>query len=293
MSRGSTRAGMELDRTLLVFDWLNGEPLSALERIDRDPIGPSAAAAAFDRAAFLEAGGFDERLFAYWEDVDLVLRLRRAGHGCVLAADAQGVHQHSATLRLGIEPQELPDGLRPRLRAAQVGGADAGQGGLGRAARGDPVRGPARRSTGRRAGSAGACAATRRRAAPSATRRRCSPARAPTGAWSADLGRRARRRGRLRRALAAGGAVADARGLPPRRHQRAVAVAGARAGVARLGGEPRRRAAGGRQRRGRAAGQGDGAAARLRGADDARPRPRRAGRPSCAGWSPRSASSGR
>ena len=94
-------AGMELDRTLLVFDWLNGEPLSALERIDRDPIGPSAAAAAFDRAAFHEAGGFDERLFAYWEDVDLVLRLRRAGQRCVLAADAQGVHQHSATLRSG------------------------------------------------------------------------------------------------------------------------------------------------------------------------------------------------
>ncbi len=94
-------AGMELDRTLLVFDWLNGEPLSALERIDRHPIGPSAAAAAFDRAAFVEAGGFDERLFAYWEDVDLVLRLRRNGYGCVLAADAQGVHQHSATLRSG------------------------------------------------------------------------------------------------------------------------------------------------------------------------------------------------
>ena len=45
-----------------------------------DPIGPSAAAAAFDRAAFLAVGGFDERLFAYWEDVDLVLRLRAAGY---------------------------------------------------------------------------------------------------------------------------------------------------------------------------------------------------------------------
>jgi N-acetylglucosaminyl-diphospho-decaprenol L-rhamnosyltransferase len=94
-------AGMELDETLLVFDWLNGEPLSALERIDRNPIGPSAAAAAFDRVAFAGLGGFDERLFAYWEDVDLVLRMRQAGYGCVLAADAQGVHQHSATLRSG------------------------------------------------------------------------------------------------------------------------------------------------------------------------------------------------
>ncbi|MDX6581461.1 MAG: hypothetical protein QOI10_645 [Solirubrobacterales bacterium] len=94
-------AGMELDSTLLVFDYLNGEPLSALERVDRDPIGPSAAAAAFERAAFVDVGGFDERLFAYWEDVDLVLRLRREGYRCALAADAQGVHEHSATLRSG------------------------------------------------------------------------------------------------------------------------------------------------------------------------------------------------
>ncbi len=94
-------AGMELDRTLLVYDYLNGEPVSRLDGGVADPIGPSGAAAAFDRATFLEAGGFDERLFAYWEDVDLVLRLRRRGHRCALAAGARGVHQHSATLGSG------------------------------------------------------------------------------------------------------------------------------------------------------------------------------------------------
>lgn len=93
-------AGMEFDRTLLVYDYLNGKPLDALEGAP-DPIGPSAAAAAFDRAAFLQAGGFDERLFAYWEDVDLVLRLLLAGGHCVLAADARGTHEHSATLGSG------------------------------------------------------------------------------------------------------------------------------------------------------------------------------------------------
>ena len=46
-------AGMELDRTLLVYDYLNGEPVSRLDDGVADPIGPSAAAAAFDRAAFL------------------------------------------------------------------------------------------------------------------------------------------------------------------------------------------------------------------------------------------------
>ncbi len=93
-------AGMQLDRTLLVYDYLNGRPLSELD-LAPDPVGPSAAAAAFDRTAFLDAGGFDERLFAYWEDVDLVLRLLRAGGRCRLAHDALGTHEHSATLGAG------------------------------------------------------------------------------------------------------------------------------------------------------------------------------------------------
>ena len=93
-------AGMELDDTLLVFDYLNGLPVSALDGAAA-PLGPSGAAAAFDRSAFLGVGGFDERLFAYWEDVDLVLRLRRAGAVCATAYDARAVHSHSATLGSG------------------------------------------------------------------------------------------------------------------------------------------------------------------------------------------------
>ena len=94
-------AGMQVDRTLLVFDYLNGEPVDCLGRGVPDPIGPSGAAAAFDREAFLSAGGFDENLFAYWEDVDLVLRMRLDGARCALARDATGVHHHSATLGSG------------------------------------------------------------------------------------------------------------------------------------------------------------------------------------------------
>lgn len=94
-------AGIELDATLLAFDYLNGEPLSILDGALQDPLGPCAAAAAYDRDAFLEAGGFDEALFAYWEDVDLALRLRVGGGRCALAAGAQGVHEHSATLGAG------------------------------------------------------------------------------------------------------------------------------------------------------------------------------------------------
>ena len=94
-------AGMELDSTLLVFDYLNGTPAASLGPDTPDPIGPCAAASAFDRSAFVEVGGFDQRLFAYWEDVDLVLRLRQAGARCALARDARGTHEHSATLGSG------------------------------------------------------------------------------------------------------------------------------------------------------------------------------------------------
>ena len=94
-------AGVELDRTLLAGDYLNGEPLEVLDRPAADPVGPSAAAAAVTREAFLAVGGFDERLFAYLEDVDLVIRLRLAGGTCRLVKQARGTHEHSATLGPG------------------------------------------------------------------------------------------------------------------------------------------------------------------------------------------------
>lgn len=86
-------AGMELDEGLLPSDYLSGEPLEQLEAGVADPIGPSAAAAAFDRSTFLAVGGFDGRLLAYGEDVDLVLRLRRLGFRCRLAADARASYE--------------------------------------------------------------------------------------------------------------------------------------------------------------------------------------------------------
>ena len=94
-------AGVELDWTLLAFDYLNGEPVESLEGPVADPIGPSGSNAAYWRDAFLEVGGFDEGIFAYLEDVDLALRLRRAGGSCKLAKTAMGVHEHSATLGSG------------------------------------------------------------------------------------------------------------------------------------------------------------------------------------------------
>jgi GT2 family glycosyltransferase len=86
--------GIELDTTLAPYNRLRREPPSA--KPGRLAM-PSGGAAAYRRAAFAAAGGFDERLFGYGEDVDLGLRLRRAGWTVAAAADARGVHLGGAS----------------------------------------------------------------------------------------------------------------------------------------------------------------------------------------------------
>lgn len=58
---------------------------------------PCAAAALYRRDIFLEAGGFDEDYFCYFEDVDLGFRLRLLGHRCLLVLEARVYHRGSAT----------------------------------------------------------------------------------------------------------------------------------------------------------------------------------------------------
>ena len=52
---------------------------------------------AYRRAAWEAAGGFDERLFMYLEDVDLAWRLQLLGWEAVFAPDARLYHRLSAT----------------------------------------------------------------------------------------------------------------------------------------------------------------------------------------------------
>jgi len=93
-------AGVVADRTLMGFDYLHGEPRSAAAGA-ADPLGPTGGAALYDRAAFEAVGGFDERIFLYYEDLDLALRLAAAGARCRLAAGATAVHAYSAGLGAG------------------------------------------------------------------------------------------------------------------------------------------------------------------------------------------------
>jgi GT2 family glycosyltransferase len=90
-------AGVVADRTLLGFDYLSGEPVEALAGAS-DPLGPTGGAALFRHGAFERVGGFDERIFLYYEDVDLALRMRLTGARCRLAPDARGLHAYSETL---------------------------------------------------------------------------------------------------------------------------------------------------------------------------------------------------
>jgi GT2 family glycosyltransferase len=60
---------------------------------------PCAGAAAYRRQVFDEVGLFDERFFAYLEDVDLGARIQLAGWHCLYVPDAIVHHHGSATAR--------------------------------------------------------------------------------------------------------------------------------------------------------------------------------------------------
>jgi GT2 family glycosyltransferase len=60
-----------------------------------------AAAALYQREAFLSAGGFDERFFCYFEDTDLAFRLRLQGHRCWY--EPRSVARHVGSGTAGVE----------------------------------------------------------------------------------------------------------------------------------------------------------------------------------------------
>jgi N-acetylglucosaminyl-diphospho-decaprenol L-rhamnosyltransferase len=93
-------AGIVADATLMGFDHLHGEPLAAALSA-ADPLGPTGGAGLYRRAAFEAVGGFDERIFLYYEDLDLALRIAAAGGRCRLAGEARALHAYSASLGAG------------------------------------------------------------------------------------------------------------------------------------------------------------------------------------------------
>ncbi|HEX6601218.1 MAG TPA: glycosyltransferase family 2 protein [Solirubrobacterales bacterium] len=90
-------AGVVADATLMGFDYLHGEPASAAVSAPA-PLGPTGGAALYRREALERVGGFDERIFLYYEDLDLALRIAAAGGRCRLAPEARALHAYSASL---------------------------------------------------------------------------------------------------------------------------------------------------------------------------------------------------
>jgi GT2 family glycosyltransferase len=90
-------AGIELDTTLRSWDALWNRPVTEIDAAV-DPVGPCGGAAAYRTSDLRNIDAFDETFFAYWEDVDLALRLRLAGRRCVRAPAARALHKHGQTL---------------------------------------------------------------------------------------------------------------------------------------------------------------------------------------------------
>jgi N-acetylglucosaminyl-diphospho-decaprenol L-rhamnosyltransferase len=90
--------GLAADPTLAGFPRLQGHPVA--DAADPRPLllGPSGGGGAYRRTAWETAGGLDEHIFAYQEDLDLALRLRAAGWQAASAPGAVGVHLGSATM---------------------------------------------------------------------------------------------------------------------------------------------------------------------------------------------------
>jgi len=89
--------GLCADRTLAGFPRLAGVAVALAADAQPRLAGPAGAAGAYRRTAWDEVGGLDEGIFAYSEDLDLALRLRRAGWRASVVPEAVGVHLGSAT----------------------------------------------------------------------------------------------------------------------------------------------------------------------------------------------------
>jgi N-acetylglucosaminyl-diphospho-decaprenol L-rhamnosyltransferase len=90
-------AGVVADATLMGFDYLHGERAKAAESAPA-PLGPTGGAAVYRRSAFEAVGGFDGRIFLYYEDLDLALRMAARGSRSALAPEARALHAYSASL---------------------------------------------------------------------------------------------------------------------------------------------------------------------------------------------------
>ena len=92
-------AGLSVHRDGTPARLRDGEPVESLPRAAFEVLGASGGAALYRRSMLERLGSFDERFFAYAEDVDLSLRARLMGYSCALVPTARVVHRHMSTAK--------------------------------------------------------------------------------------------------------------------------------------------------------------------------------------------------
>src|SRR5205823_324182 len=89
--------GQRLTRSGRAFEIGAGEPDGPRFATPRELFGVCGAACLLRREAFEQLGGYDERFFAFYEDVDFNIRARLAGWSFVYVPDAEAVHVGAAS----------------------------------------------------------------------------------------------------------------------------------------------------------------------------------------------------
>ena len=89
-------AGIEVDSLGIATERLAGMAVGVADE-SAAVFGPSACCALYRREMLMKIGGFDERFFAYLEDVDVAWRAQAAGWSCMYEPTAVALHLGSAS----------------------------------------------------------------------------------------------------------------------------------------------------------------------------------------------------
>jgi N-acetylglucosaminyl-diphospho-decaprenol L-rhamnosyltransferase len=92
-------AGDQYDPAGFAYKLLRDRPLTELPSTPYPVFAAPGAAPVFRRDVFDALGGYEERFFLYYEDVDLAFRAVLAGYHALLVPDARVVHRLGATTR--------------------------------------------------------------------------------------------------------------------------------------------------------------------------------------------------
>jgi N-acetylglucosaminyl-diphospho-decaprenol L-rhamnosyltransferase len=91
-------AGIMLDRGLGGYLYKVGAEPVDVDVADPHLYSPAHVTIVYRRETFDQAGGFDEEIFAYCEEVDLSMRVRRAGWNFAIVPNANAVHLGSVSI---------------------------------------------------------------------------------------------------------------------------------------------------------------------------------------------------